>query len=108
MVQGIPEGFELAKVGYPEPGEIWLSDSGPVACYRGGDFEHPVAILRKIENNWKRLTLGGWDGVPRPARFRMTKHDPYSYGVVVEHRPFAGWKNQDGLWYRYAEVQNNA
>ena len=108
MVQGIPEGYELIRLGYPEQGELYLRSMGEVMQhdYNSPMMLCPVAILLRIENNWKRLTLGMWDGVPRPARFRLTRHEPWHYGTVVDHRPFAGWRNCNGLWYKHCEVQD--
>jgi hypothetical protein len=109
MVQGVPEGYELIRLGYPEHGELFAVSSLLTATFDRDRDEvpvYPVAILRKIENNWKRLTLGMWDGVPRPARFRLTRHEPWQYGIVQDHRPFAGWRSSDGLWYKHCEVQD--
>ena len=48
-IQGIPDGYELVRVGRPECGELFLTGDGKIAIASGQAVEVSYVILRRIE-----------------------------------------------------------
>ncbi len=48
-IEGVPEGFELLRIGTPEEGEPYIEPSGRIATCPGGYMGSGYPVLRKIE-----------------------------------------------------------
>lgn len=108
-VPGVPAKWNLERIGYPEPGEHYLTESGPQIALGMETFEHPVAIVQCITaytypNKRKR----GSELAGREARFRNVIRTPWTHGTIEEYRksvPFK-WKcKETGRWYRYMQLK---
>ena len=105
-IEGIPEGYDLVRIGYPGDGEIWISDSGPKTCYNEYPLEQPVAILTRLAA-WRRIGDASVPTLPYlKARFKTYEDDPWKYSSLVAYRPGRmRWGSGDGKWYRFCEIQ---
>ena len=108
-VPGIPEEYDLVRIGYPTTGELYLHDTDVVLEWTDPEYVttlRPVAIVR-LAASWRKMTPSKWDDKPRLARLRQTQYDCWDYDTVVGYRPGAGWKTAKGRFYRQCEVQTN-
>jgi len=48
-IEGLPEGYDIVRIGRPEKGELFVGGTGLVVKSTGGEFEFSYLILRKIE-----------------------------------------------------------
>jgi hypothetical protein len=48
-IEGVPEGYELVRIGRPKRGEQILSPDGRVVFMSGGELGVDYVILRKVE-----------------------------------------------------------
>lgn len=48
-IEGIPEGYELVRIGTPKQGEPYLTPKGRIEICEGGFHGTGYAVLRKIE-----------------------------------------------------------
>lgn len=71
-IEGVPEGYEIARIGRPEKGELFMDASGRVAKATGVQDALCYVILRKIE---------------RPKQYRP-------FANAKEFKPYRGgwWK----------------
>lgn len=106
-VEGVPEKWNLERIGYPEQGEIWLSDSGPKIASADIQLEHPVAIIQNIKEwAYVRENCAAWIG--KEARFRDVIRGFWIHGTLCDYRKSAPYKwrrAEDKKWYRYAQFR---
>ena len=108
-VPGIPEQYDLVRIGYPKEGELVLVDTATVEEWTASPFStpsNPVAIVRLVAR-WSKLRANQWDGKPRVARLRQSNYDPWYYDTVVDYIPGARWKTASGRFFRQCEVYGN-
>jgi len=107
-IEGIPEGYDLVRIGYPGDGDLVLVGEDQVHVWAGGlNYErYPVAILTRIAA-WRRIGDATVPPLPHlKARFRTYADDPWTYGSLLSYRPGGmRWLCGDGKWYRYCEIQ---
>lgn len=48
-IVGVPEGWELVRIGAPAEGELYIHPGGGVDVCKGDRFAKNYAIVRKIE-----------------------------------------------------------
>lgn len=48
-IEGVPEGYEISRIGRPVQGETFIGGTGLVAIATGGEVSFCYAILRKVE-----------------------------------------------------------
>ena len=110
-IEGIPEGYDLVRVGYPEVGELWPLGEGFAA--EATDkldpvLNAPVAILTRLAA-WRRIGDASVPTLPTRARFRMYSDDSWEYGTLTSYRPGpVRWQRDKEKWYRFCEIQDNA
>lgn len=107
-IPGIPNQYDLVRIGYPEQGELYLRSIGEVVehDYNSPMMLCPVAIVRLVAR-WSKLRANQWDGKPRVARLRQSNYDPWYYDTVVDYIPGARWKTASGRFFRQCEVYGN-
>lgn len=108
-IPGIPEQYDLVRIGYPKKGELYLYAEGIVQEWidpEGCRTITPVAIVRLVAR-WSKLKANQWDGKPRVARLRQSNYDPWYYDTVVDYIPGARWKTASGRFFRQCEVYGN-
>ena len=79
QVEGVPEGWELVRIGTPSKDEHWIARDGSVMS--GYDCrDRNYSIIRKLET-WRPATFNDI-GCER-ARFRENKCEEWSYGKLM-------------------------
>jgi hypothetical protein len=48
-IEGVPEGYEISRIGRPVQGETFIGGTGLVATATGGEVSFCYAIVRKVE-----------------------------------------------------------
>lgn len=48
-IEGIPEGYEIVRIGRPEKRELFIDSTGQVGTSNGLEVSYCFAIVRKIE-----------------------------------------------------------
>jgi hypothetical protein len=48
-IEGLPEGYDIVRIGRPKKGELFMGASGMVAKSTGGEDAFCYLVLRKIE-----------------------------------------------------------
>ena len=76
-IEGLPEGYDIVRIGRPKKGELFMGASGMVAKSTGGEDAFCYLVLRKIE---------------RPKQYRP-------FASAAEFKP-----HRD-KWWRYKENQ---
>ena len=108
MTTGIPDGYDLDRIGYPVPGERYIAHTDVVYTFpddSGVEIQHPVAIVSP-KDQWKRAVTGTWKGVQMMARFRTKADEPWTYGMLVDYKPGpTPWRSGCGRWFRVCEVR---
>lgn len=107
-IEGIPEGYDLVRVGYPANGDLVLVGEGQVHLWAGdANYErYPVAILTRLAA-WRRIGDASVPTLPYlKARFKTYEDDPWTYAHLVEYRPGPmRFKASNQKWYRFCEIQ---
>lgn len=108
-IEGIPEGYDLVRIGYPNRGELYLYDDGVVQEWIDSNRSRPitpVAILTRLAA-WRRIGDASVPPLPHlKARFRTYTDKPWVYANLIEYRPGPmRFKASDGKWYRFCEIQ---
>jgi len=106
-VPGIPEPYELVRIGFPEMGEQYLDSNGTTVRVAFGkeEFPGPVPVLYNPKG-WRQATHAEAARLPIAARFRDKYNEPWVYGTVVEYVPSLThkWKDGDtGMWFKRCE-----
>ena len=88
-IEGVPEGYEISRIGRPVEGETFIGGTGLVATATGGEVSFCYAIVRKIE---------------RPKTYRPfangAEYSPHFNRQVVE-------ANDDNMTYLPTAFDNN-
>jgi hypothetical protein len=106
MISGIPDGYQLDRIGYPMDGDKFIGHLGVVYDYPDCDVEiqHPVAIVSP-KAAWRLCRASNWNGEPLKARFRNKANQPWVYGILTKYRPGATpWCSSENRWYRVCET----
>lgn len=105
-IPGIPEGWQLVRIGIPAPGEMYLGDKGePTEMPKDLQWTWPVAIIHNISAYG---TPRGHLAIGQRARFRTRSSEEWDYGVIADYRPHMHlkWQNKaNGFWYHVAQVE---
>ena len=110
-VPGVPEGWELARVGIPQVGEHYLlSPNEPPAPME--DSDNYSLVVRAIVVPTKRWVTARAASLParavthRYARFRDRNNEAWVYGYLTEYRrQIFKWRDTNGTWWKYCEVE---
>lgn len=111
-IPGVPEGWEIVRIGNPAKGDQYLTWAGDQIAL--GQFTlntdalmpTPVAIVQR-KAHWQKLWPHQWKETPVQGRFRNHKDSYWEYGTVVQYRPGqVKWKAEDGRWFQYFEVRS--
>lgn len=109
-VPGVPPGWDLERVGWPEPGEYYVTQSGTQVAHEGTQLEHPVAIVQNTGDYFYiRGTYKNKQYVGRKARFRDSPHEEWKTGVLGDfraHYPKKYKREEDGFWYKHCQIAN--
>ena len=111
-IEGVPDGWELVRVGRPRQGELFLSTSGQVVLASGHAAGINHVILRKVEKPKQYRTFAnGAEYAPHFDRAVQYQHrDPNVYfraigvcqlGVWVqnnEENEFVPWETAFRVW----------
>lgn len=109
-VPGIPEKWNLERIGYPEQGDYYLDDSGPKLASAYTQLERPVAIIQNVADYYYPKGHHGSTFIGRKARFRTAPRGHWTHGTVADYRRTMDYKwkcLEDGKWYRYAQIKQN-
>lgn len=60
LIEGIPQGYELARIGAPKAGEPYLTPKGMIEICEGGFEGKGYAVLRKIKKETKVVEITRW------------------------------------------------
>jgi len=105
-IPGIPEGWQLVRIGIPAPGEMYLGDKGePTEMPKDLQWTWPVAIIHNISAYGPPR---GHLAIGQRARFRTRSSEEWDYGVIADYRPHMHlkWQNKaNGFWYHVAQVE---
>jgi|688.fasta_scaffold1765101_1 hypothetical protein len=114
-IEGVPEGYEISRIGRPVQGETFIGGTGLVATATGGEVSFCYAIVRKIEQPKQpkqyRPFANGAEYAPHFERAIQYQHlDPNVFfrsvgvcqlGVWVqnnEENEFVPWETAFRVW----------
>jgi hypothetical protein len=88
-IEGVPEGYEIVRIGRPEKRELFIDSTGQVGTSNGLEVSYCFAIVRKIE---------------KPKQYRPfangAEYSPHFSRQVVE-------ANDDNITYLPTAFDNN-
>jgi hypothetical protein len=112
-IVGVPEGWEVLRIGKPNAGEYYLAYDGngqivpKEDSHMQRDLTTAVAVVERI-GVYRRITRAGVKALPFVARLRNHMDEPWTYGQIVAHKPgVMQWQISTGHWFRYAEIKDN-
>lgn len=106
-IPGVPDAWVLARIGYPNADEYYVTQSGVKQAGWDEQLEHPVAIVVQ-PGVYRRPTAHDIDRVyGLKARFRSYPNDPWVVGTIedMDRSRFHKWKClENGLWYKTVQI----
>ena len=111
-VPGVTAGWQLIRITEASVGDWVQGNNGPeqVTSLNVESYTHPVAVITRTEQ-WIAPPTSVKKYVPMRAIFRNEKNAPWVEGTLADYQRYSQfhWKNQDdGLWYKYAQVSQTA
>jgi hypothetical protein len=107
VTSGIPEGYDLDRIGYPNEGDYYVAHTDIVYQFpdsSGAEIQHPVAIVSP-KGQWKQASKESFKGKQIKARFRTKTDEPWTYGMLDYYRPGPmPWRSDEGKWYRVCQI----
>lgn len=107
-VSGIPDDYEIARVGTPEVGEWFVTATNTVECATAEDVafiadSYPVAIVTR-RMNWHKARRDRHTP-PMEARFRDFAGYAWNPGTLVGYAYGTHkYKDQNGRYWRLCEI----
>jgi hypothetical protein len=77
-IKGLPEGYDIVRIGRPEKGELFIGGTGMVAKSTGGEDAVCYLILRKIERPKQYRPFANAEEF-KPHRNRWWKWNPVKF-----------------------------
>lgn len=106
-VPGIPEPYELVRLGRPEPGEEYMKDGKVYVAYLGDVIEGDSIPIVYNPQGWRQATYTLAESMPHTARFRDKYNEPWIYGTVSKYSQQSVYKWFDsvsGNWFKRCEI----
>jgi hypothetical protein len=76
-IEGVPEGYELVRIGRPEKRELFIDSTGQVGTSNGLEVSYCFVIVRKIEKPKQYRPFASAEEF-KPHRDRWTRRIAYN------------------------------
>jgi hypothetical protein len=87
-IEGIPEGYEILRIGRPDKGELFIRGTGLVGAAIGGESSFAFAIVRKIEKPKQYRPFANAEEF-KPHRDRWWKWNPIKFSSSKNYPPLS-------------------
>jgi hypothetical protein len=85
-IDGMPEGYELVRIGRPENRELFIDSTGQVGTSNGLEVSYCFVIVRKIEKPKQYRPFANAEEF-KPHRNRWWKWNPVKFPHPVKFPP---------------------
>jgi hypothetical protein len=94
-IEGVPNGYELVRIGRPEEGELFIGGTGLVNTATGGESCFSFSIVRKIERPKRYRPFANAEEF-KPHRNRWWKWNPTKFPANRNYPPLVYDDNGHG------------
>ena len=95
-IEGVPEGYEIVRIGRPEKRELFIDSTGQVGTSNGLEFSYCFVIVRKIERPKQYRPFANAEEF-KPHRDRWWKWKEDSSGVFPP-ASYDEFSHEDETW----------
>lgn len=113
QIEGVPDGWELVRIGAPNVGEFLVDTHGNATPANAGLVSRNWCVVRKVQR-WRPAKPSDLGDGKTQARFRDTEHCPWKHGCLAGFRFQSEFQFQMtnceyvNTWFRFCEVLEDA